>query len=201
MNPNYVIIDFETTGLDYKVEQVIEIGALRIDANFNPIDSFHTYVKLEKDKELTDFIKALTGLSEDWLNEVGVPEKQAMLALWDYIYYGEKLEPIIVAHHAPFDFSFLSKYHLYPREFICTRVLSRLVEPDKSASLVNVAERHGISTEGHHSAMADIEMTRQVLAKLLPIAEKRSLKYRNHVIDSEERPLIFKPAYATVEKR
>lgn len=202
MKPYYVIIDFETTGLDYKYEQVTEVGALKTDSDLNPIATFHTYVKLEKHRMLTNFIKHLTGLTEEFLEANGIPEKEALLKLWDFIYKGNNgLEPIVVAHHAPFDFSFLSKYHLYPREFICTRVLAKLVEPDKSASLKDVAERHGISTEGHHSAMADIEMTRQILAKLMPIADRKSLKYRNHVIDSEERPLLFKPRYATVGKR
>ena len=31
MPKNYLVLDFETTGLDYKTEQVIEVGAIKYD--------------------------------------------------------------------------------------------------------------------------------------------------------------------------
>lgn len=51
MAKTYVVLDLETTGLDYKSEQITEIGAIKIDEGFNEIDRFHTMVALEEGRE------------------------------------------------------------------------------------------------------------------------------------------------------
>jgi DNA polymerase-3 subunit epsilon len=193
----YIIIDFETTGLDYNVEQVTEIAAIRTDEDLNVVDSFQTYVKLEGGRTLSDFIKNLTGFTDEFLEENGISQDVALQSLKDFIYAEGLAEPTIVAHHAPFDFSFMKK-HITPVRFICTRVLSRLVEPNEKASLADVAKRLGISNEGHHKAANDIEVTRQILKRYKPVAEANTLNYRNVVIDSSERPLNFIPANSSV---
>ncbi|ALA07198.1 putative DNA polymerase III [Brevibacillus phage SecTim467] len=203
MRPNYVIIDFETTGLDYDIEQVTEIAAIRVSPDFNVIGSYHAYVQLENGRSLSTLVKNLTGLTDEFLNRNGISEGHAIKGLWEFIYNNNdnELEPIVVSHHTPFDFGFLHNYGLYPHKFICTRVLSRLVEPNEKASLEDVAKRHGFyDAEGHHKATKDVEMTRKLLAKFIPIAEERNLSYRNHAIESTERPLKFIPAYATVTR-
>lgn len=43
--PAYVILDFETTGLDCNVDAILEVGAIAIDANLNVIDSFHRMIE------------------------------------------------------------------------------------------------------------------------------------------------------------
>lgn len=196
----YVFIDFETTGLDAKTEQVIEIGAIKIGADGSYSD-FHTFVKLDEGRVLSDFIKNYTGITEDDLAN-GVSEEKALRALWDFIYTGNNgLEPVVVAHHAPFDFSFLAKYRLYPREFICTRVLAKQAEPNEKAGLADVTKRHNIPLVGHHRALNDVAPLIEILKKLVPIAESNGKLYRNYIINDVERPLSFIPAYATVDVR
>lgn len=195
---DYVIVDFETTGLDHNIEQATEVSAIRTDADLNVIGSYQAYVKLEDGRTISDFVHKLTGLTAEFLEANGISEGHAIKGLWDFIGESE-VAPIVVAHHAPFDFSFLGNYGLAPEHFICTRVLSRLVEPYEKASLADVAKRHGFyDAEGHHKASKDIEMTRKVLQKLMPIADQLGINYRNVVVDSSERPLTFVPAYASV---
>ena len=67
MPKNYLVLDFETTGLDYKTEQVTEVGVIKYDEDFNEIGMFHTYVRLQNDRVLSDFIKKHTGITEDKL--------------------------------------------------------------------------------------------------------------------------------------
>ena len=57
----YVVLDFETTGLDYKKEQVIELCAIKLDREFNEIGGLHTMVWLTEGKTLTPFIRAWAG--------------------------------------------------------------------------------------------------------------------------------------------
>lgn len=163
----YCIIDFETTGLDARECQIIEVAALTTDLETD-CSQINFFVRLKKPQDgLPDTIKNLTGITEADLQE-GIPEKEAIEILRNFI--GDS---VVVAHHAPFDLSFLHFVEgesIDPKEFICTRVLAKLLEPDQSAKLKDVCERHGISTEGHHRAMKDVYMTKGVLKKLLPIA-------------------------------
>lgn len=201
LRSNYVILDFETTGLNHNKEQITQASLICVDPyTFATKSSLNLYVKLENGRTLTDFIKNLTGFTEEFLNEKGFSEGEVVAAVRDFIKNsGEGLEPIVVAHHAAFDFAFLANYGVYPREFICTRTLARILEPNEKASLKDVATRHGFYDEkGHHDARNDIEMTRRIIEKFVPLAERKGYNYRNMVIDSKERPLSFIPAYGQV---
>ena len=192
MNTSYVVLDLETTGLDYKTEQITEIGAIKIDENFNEIDRFHTMVSLEEGRELPEFITKLTGITAEDL--IGQPTEGAALAdLAEFI--GDS---IVVAQNAPFDLSFISRGGIEPKLFVCTRALVRYVEPELSASLKDVTARNGISLEGHHRALNDVEATIEVFKRYVEHASY----YRiiNRVLDEPSRPLRFVPRDAKVRK-
>lgn len=191
----YTVIDFETTGLDYKTDQVIEIAAVKIDENFKEIGRFHTMVRLNEGRELLDFIKELTGIKEDDLI-AGMDEQQALSILSMFID-----DSIIIAQNAPFDLSFMSRSNLpEPSLFICTRALTKLVEPNESPSLKPTCERHGIKLEGHHRGMNDVLATIEVFKLMKAKADELGIEYQNIVIDSPERPLRFIPKNAKVIK-
>ena len=38
----FAVIDTETTGLNKRYDRIIELAAVRADAYFNPVDSWHT---------------------------------------------------------------------------------------------------------------------------------------------------------------
>jgi len=194
MNKTYVVLDLETTGLDYKTEQITEIGAIKIDENFNEIDRFHTLVALEEGRELPEFITKLTGITTEDL--IGQPsEERALEELANFI--GDS---IVVAQNAPFDLSFISRGGIQPKEFICTRALVRYVEPELSASLKDVTKRNGISLEGHHRALNDVEATIEVLKTYLARNNEEIYDPTNVVLDEPSRPLKFVPRYAAVRK-
>ncbi|MGG4434456.1 exonuclease domain-containing protein [Priestia megaterium] len=189
----YVVLDLETTGLDYTKEQITEIGAIKIDENYNEIDRFHTMVSLEEGRELSEFITKLTGITEKDL-EGYPPENICLMELDEFI--GDS---IVVAQNAPFDLSFISRGGIEPEKFICTRALVRYVEPELSASLKDVTKRNGISLEGHHRALNDVLATIEVLRNYLPKAGEYYDPY-NVVLDEPSRPLKFLPKYSQVRK-
>jgi DNA polymerase III subunit epsilon len=181
----YVVIDLETTGLDYKTEQITEIGAIKIDSEFNEIDRFHTMVALEEGRELSDFISKLTGITAKDL--VGAPhELDALFQLSEFIG-----DAIVVAQNAPFDLSFISRGGIKPEKFLCTRAMVRFLEPELSASLKDVCKRRGINLNGHHRALNDVEATIEVLKSYRKEAAPYDLL--NVVIDAPDRPLKFVP--------
>ncbi|MED3230355.1 DNA polymerase III subunit epsilon [Bacillus velezensis] len=192
MAKTYVVLDLETTGLDYQSEQITEIGAIKIDERFNEIDRFHTMVALEEGRELPEFITKLTGITAADLE--GAPtEAEALEKLNEFI--GDS---IVVAQNAPFDLSFISRGGIEPERFYCTRAMARFVEPELSASLKDVANRNGISLEGHHRALNDVEATIKVFRIYLPHVGRHA--FENIVQDSADRPLKFKPKNAIVRK-
>jgi DNA polymerase III subunit epsilon len=181
----YVVLDLETTGLDYKTEQITEIGAIKIDSEFNEIDRFHTMVELDEGRELPEFITKLTGITANDLE--GAPcELDALFSLSEFI--GDS---VVVAQNAPFDLSFIGRGGIYPKDFLCTRTLVRFLEPELSPSLKDVCKRRGISLDGHHRALNDVEATIEVLKKYRN--ESAPYDLINVVIDAPDRPLKLVP--------
>ncbi|MNC24483.1 DNA polymerase III PolC-type [compost metagenome] len=195
MNEIVTVIDAETTGLDHTTDHITEIAAIRAevsaDGKIREIGRFQTFVALSGNAEIPEFITELTGISADDLR--GAPSLYR--AYHSLMYFAHK--STIVAHNASFDLAFLG-FPSLTQGFVCTRALSRLVDPDESAKLADVCVRYNVPLNGHHRAMNDVEATLQVYAKLRDKAEDAGITYRNVVIDSEERPLKYTPPGAIV---
>ena len=58
-NPNYCVIDIETTGLDTRFDDIIEIAALRVRNNI-VVEHFNCLIKYDGFTELPDFITQLS---------------------------------------------------------------------------------------------------------------------------------------------
>jgi DNA polymerase-3 subunit epsilon len=188
----YVVFDFETTGLDYQTEQVIEIAGAKLDKDLNVIDKYHTMVALNEGKELPEIITELTGIKAEDLKD-GKPENVALEELKEFI--GDS---IVVAQFASFDLSFLSKV-LKPERFICTRSMARLLRPEAKASLKNLVEHYGIVNSNPHRAFADVEATIEVFRRQKAECDEKGIEYMNVLVDSNERPLRYVPENAKVE--
>jgi DNA polymerase III subunit epsilon len=187
----YVVLDFETTGLDYKTEQVIEVGAIRLDHDFKELGTLHLMVKLKKGKELPPFITELTGITKDDLRN-GISEFNAMQILHRFIG-----NDIVVAQFASFDLGFLSKY-MQPKKFICTRSMSRLLNPKEKASLKDLVQRYGVELKNHHRALDDVTATAEVFKIMKREADERGIEYLNVMVNANDRPLRYIPENAKV---
>ena len=189
----YIVFDFETTGLEADKEQVIEIASAKLDENLEPIETYSTLVRLNEGRTLPQFIRQLTGITAEELEEKGIPEKHAMKQLKEFI--GDN---IVVAQFASFDLSFLAKV-LIPEKFICTRSMARLLRPEEYASLSNLIKIYGIENLDPHRAYADVEATIEVFKKQKAECDEKGIEYMNVLIDSNERPLKYVPENAVVQ--
>lgn len=188
----YTFLDFETTGLNPQVEQVTEIGAVKLDAEFNEIGRMSVLVKLREGKELSDFIKELTGLTEEMLAN-GLDEKNALMALSSFIG-----SDIIVAQFASFDLSYLPFSN--SNDFICTKSMFKMLYPEKKSGLKQIVAHYGIEYKNHHQAMADVEMTIQAFKLLQAECHEQGIRYLNVMTEPEDRPLNYIPTKAVVIK-
>jgi len=189
---SYVIFDFETTGLLYKEEQIIEFSAKKLDDSLNVVSEISHLVALEGDRVLPQFIRQLTGISQADLDAEGIPLEEAYAKLVEFI--GDS---IVVAQYASFDLAFLSKA-MTPEKFICTRSMARLLRPNEYASLKNLVKHYNIKNDNPHRASADVDATVEVFKLQKAECEAKGIEYLNVLIDSNERPLSYIPDNAVV---
>lgn len=68
------VIDKKVNGREFPFE-IIQIGAVKLDLNFNTTSSFSRYIKPEIYKRVSPFIEGLTGISTEMIiNEKSFPE-------------------------------------------------------------------------------------------------------------------------------
>lgn len=95
----YTILDFETTGLSARYDEIIEFGAIKISGGVE-VERFQTFIK--PTKPLSAFTTELTGIKE--LDVRNAPTlREIMPRILKFI--GNS---IIVAHNAVFDYGFLN---------------------------------------------------------------------------------------------
>ncbi|MEZ4742209.1 MAG: exonuclease domain-containing protein [Bdellovibrionota bacterium] len=160
----YVVFDFETTGLDYNRDRIIEIGAQKIKGK-KVIGEISTLIHTEM--EIPKVVQELTGITPNML--VGQPPIDEFLPKFLDFMHGS----ILVAHNAEFDLSFLSAECSrlgidieWP--VFCTLKLSRELLPDlERKNLDTLAEFYNLTFESRHRSIGDVKVTASVLQEML----------------------------------
>jgi DNA polymerase III subunit epsilon len=181
---NYVVLDFETTGLNYQREQVIEIAAIKLDEDLKEIGAFNTFVNLYVRDFIPEFIVGLTGITDNDVKN-GMSRAAAFKALGDFIGHST-----VVAQYAPFDLAFLAEAGIRPYKFICTKSLTSQAEPEESSSLGPTCARLGIKLENAHRAIDDARATAELLKYRL---SQGGLEVFNTIVTTVGRPLNYIP--------
>lgn len=160
VEPTYIALDLETTGLEPGRDEIIEIGAVK----FRGIEVLDTYQTLVKPRQVLPIkISRLTGIqaaelaSAPLLNAIG-PEFARFLKSYP-----------IVGHSIGGDLRFLAAQHLrVTQPAYDTFELATLLVPQLSSySLAALAAHLGIAHPDAHRALADAEVSRQVFIALL----------------------------------
>lgn len=99
---NYIVVDIETDGLDYNENQIIEIGAVKVEKG--ELTDFHRLIEYEYERELPSEITQLTGITQDLLKENGQSLKNSLMEFVDFID-----DFPIVGYGLDFDLRFLNK--------------------------------------------------------------------------------------------
>ncbi len=143
---DYVIIDFETTGLNPKTDRIIEIGALKIH-NGEIADKFSTLVNPMKNipKRITE----LTGITTDMLLDATFEEP----AITDLVNFINKLP--ITSYNIDFDLTFFRE----TLNRINSVVLCNCMSKVQSFDTLKIARQYFVNLENYRleTVMQSIE--------------------------------------------
>lgn len=163
---SFVAMDVETTGLDSEKDEIINIALVRFE-NGNVAASIDFLVKPQK--EISSFVKYLTGISPDKLNEAK-PFKEIVPQILEFIN-----DKPLVAHNAVFDsklFTFaLNRSGFKNRKFIFwdSLAIAQAAWTFENHKLINLIKQLNIEVSASHRALPDAEACGKVF--LLGLAE------------------------------
>ena len=165
-----IVLDTETTGLDYTKEKMVEFAGIRLE-NGKVKDTFQTLINPEQHIRKSSI--AIHGITPDMVEDAPT-EKEAMPKILEFI--GDYP---IVAHNAIFDYTFLNEASLRvtgkglenPR--IDTQQMFKEVYPElDSHGLEALTNKFNVELNNHHRAMADA----MGLALVYPMLKKLYLQ-------------------------
>ena len=204
-----VVLDIETTGLDYKEgHKIIEIACLEL-SNYLPTGkTYQTFVNPEKESSIA--AKEKHGISDDFLRD----KKLFNEVVPDFLEF-IKDSPIVAHNGIAFDIPFLNyelkfnKLNVITNQIIDTLILARKLFPGSPANLDALCRRFDIdlSLRKKHGALIDAKLLAKVYLELkggqqpnlileskekkgeieeVKIIKKEILKDRKFVLSSEE---------------
>ncbi|AMB99975.1 type I-E CRISPR-associated endoribonuclease Cas2 [Aerococcus urinaehominis] len=159
-----VIFDIETTGLNEKRDQIIEIAAVKIhEASIEP---FHRLVNV--DKQIPAAITDLTGITNQILSDEGV---SIASAIQDFKLFIENT--VLVGYNINFDLKFINAYLNASQQPVFnnkTQDLMKIVKKDNmflnNYKLPTVLKSYDIMDEVVHRAQEDVVLYLKLMSKL-----------------------------------
>lgn len=158
LSPDFVVLDFETTGLDYKENEIIQFGVVEYQDG-KVVDEYSKYFKPNKPVGKTVMRK--TGITNEFLEDKPKLSKEYMEELKNLL-EGKT----IVAHNAPFDLKFLLK-NLYDfniehkkfRAFDTLTYARRLIDETPNHKLETLKNYFDLDNGSSHNALNDCRAT------------------------------------------
>lgn len=156
MIKDYISLDLEMTGLNPKIDKILEIGAVKV-VDGNIIEEYDRLINpgVGIDERITD----ITGIDREMVKDCPYIED----VLPEFIDFCE--DYVIIGHNLSFDYAFLKKNAVniglsYDKYGIDTLKIARSCLMDLgSKSLENLCRHFGIEDKNHHRALNDAYVT------------------------------------------
>ncbi|MBU7008314.1 PolC-type DNA polymerase III [Phosphitispora fastidiosa] len=175
----FVVFDLETTGLSPNVNEIIEIGAVKLK-NGLITDRFARFIRPRNGIPVE--IQRLTGILPEMVADAGGID----VVLPEFMEFAG--DAVLVAHNAGFDTGFLSVNLAHLNGGILTNPvldtlgLARALVPKlKKHKLKNLAAEFGVPLENHHRAVDDAEATAAIFLRLLEQLQPREINRLDEV--------------------
>ena len=161
-----LILDTETTGLNFESDKIIEIGIVELKDNVLTQNYFHEYINPETDITLS--ARKVHGISNEFLSDKPVFCKIAQKFL-DFI-----RDDTIIIHNADFDTNFINKelhecgFKNFNNSIIDTIKLEKKEFPGQAVNLDSLCRKLNVinTRENYHGALLDATLLSKVYLKL-----------------------------------
>jgi DNA polymerase III epsilon subunit-like protein len=191
--------DTETSGLDVKTANILEVGAVLfdVDENFkwNYVEGFSNLIFEEYNFPIPKEASAVNGITEQAIRTGGVSFKEALSKFSDLAMKAE----YVVAHNAPYDKSVLEnqlirvQIHSFipDMKWICSVMDLESNKDKKCWRLAHMALDYGVTVNPTHlhTALADVSLMGEMLsaAKADP---RKMWEYKNTPIAVLATPVV-----------
>lgn len=170
---DYTVIDIETTGLDPRVDSIIELAAIRYRGDAE-VSRFQSLVN--PGFKIDSFITDLTGITNEML--VDAPETQSILP--DFLdFVGQD---IIIGHNVNFDINFIYDWALFigksafSNNFVDTMRISRRIYKDMdNHKLQTLVSYLGVGQSVEHRALSDCVSTNLCFSKMKHYVQENNI--------------------------
>jgi len=167
-----VVFDIETTGFGPVNDQIIEIGAVKVQDG-KIVDKYSTFIN--PDVPIPYHITQLTSITD----EMVMNSPMIDVILPEFLEFCK--DSILVAHNASFDVGFITK----KAEFLGIKTdftvvdtvgMARLLLPHLSRFKLNtISKELGISLENHHRAVDDAGATAEIFVKFIEMLKEKGV--------------------------
>ncbi len=162
---SYIVIDIETTGLSHLSDEIIELGALRVEDG-KIQEEFVSLIQCKK--KIPEVVEKLTGITEKEIMKNG---RKLNIVLQEFLKFVSDYQ--LVCHNVSFDFNFIQSacrregLPIPRNKCVDTMILAkRKLKNLKDYKLQTIAESFSIDTKGHHRALKDCYITYGIYLKL-----------------------------------
>ncbi len=154
---SFVALDLETSGIDKNKDRIIEIGCIKFTPFTDKIEKLSFLINPRL--EISDFIKELTGISQEELDQSPILEEVSD-KIKNFLVDNNGVQHALIAHNAPFDIGFLQKNGIkVSGPVFDTYDLAFTLIPDSGYSLQDLASDFNIDSGSAHRALSDAETT------------------------------------------
>ncbi|HIU33587.1 MAG TPA: PolC-type DNA polymerase III [Candidatus Pullichristensenella excrementigallinarum] len=178
----FVVLDFETTGLNPSADEIIEIGAVRIE-NGEEVSEFSQLIR--PGRAIPEKVVELTGITPAMLADQPTI-REVLPAFWNFLQGA-----VLVAHNASFDLAFLRracKRENLPLNapVLDTLALARNQYPElRNHKLGTVCKHLNVSLKDAHRAVHDARATGLVLLRSLAELGAKKLRDINNAFHTD----------------
>ena len=171
---NYIAFDFETTGLDSKKDDAIQIWIVKFNHNFQIEKQFSSYIKPDNLENLSEIVEFTTWIKKEQLETAPSFDeiKDDILSFFDE-------NSVLIGHNIGFDIWFLEKYvWKVPHKYVFdTYPYSRkFLHFEPAYALEILADKYGFKGQSH-DALADSIMAMELFKLIIKKIEKIVKKY------------------------
>lgn len=174
MSRGFIAIDLETTGLDYRRDRIIEIGAVVFEKGV-PVKRLSTLVN--PGRHIPEEATAINLITDAAVADAPT-ELEAMELLGEIINDPRYCEYHLCAHNAAFDMSFLCatlarlKYKAVFKYVDTLEIARMYMDNTPNYKQITLAKHFGLSTRHAHHACSDAETCGRIFCNLMKIIVK-----------------------------